>query len=69
MKRVIWVAGKKFSQEYLGISETDHVAIRKNSFGANTLVKSSDGENWEVVDCPENYGWPSIQIQTTKTEQ
>ena len=66
MRREIWVAGKKFSQEYLEITDTDLVTIRKNSFGQARLLKSSDGENWEVVDCPENYGWPSIFITTNQ---
>lgn len=63
---VITVAGKKYSPEYLGIKPTDKVDIQRNQFGQPRLVKSSDGINWELVDCPENYGHPSISINNSK---
>lgn len=56
------VGGKKFSAAYLGIKDSDFVAIKKNNLGAARLMKSKDLIHWEVVDCPENYGFPSIQI-------
>lgn len=60
MAWTIFIGGKKFGSEYLGIRDTDLVMIDRRNM---RLVKSSDdGETWQEVHTPENYGRPSISI-------
>jgi len=56
----ITVGGKTFREDYLGIKIGDWVRIDR---WARRVTKSSDeGETWSIVDCPEHYGCPSINI-------
>lgn len=61
----IIIAGKKVS----GIKETDKVRIGRNFLNQPRLEKSSDGIKWELVDHPENYGHPSIQIKIIQSNK
>lgn len=59
----IIIAGKKYSAEFLGIKEGDWVRIGRDWMNHPRLEKLNKGTGeWEIVDHPENYGYPSIQI-------
>lgn len=56
----IMIGGKTYGEDFLGIKENDLVRIDRTIM---RVVKSSDdGETWQVIDHPENYGFPSITI-------
>lgn len=70
-ERQLMIGGKMFTPQELGIKETDLLNImrieneetKKRGMPMNRIGKSSDGGlTWEVVDTPENYGWPSVSI-------
>lgn len=59
----IIIAGKKYSAEFLGIKEDDRIRICRDYLSRPRLQKlDKETGKWEIVDHPENYGHPSIQI-------